>query len=539
MSKNALLIGGAGTGKTTRLLESVAKMLARGQDPYSIGFISFTNAATDNALRRAACQFGFDEKAIRRDGWFRTLHSFCYRLLNIKAGQILAEDSAAGRKWFSEKMGYTPGESKGPFDKSSEEIILAFWDVCRQRLEPWPVTWARCGRLIPIPALDRASDIIERYEQAKRLDNLSDFTDLLGRFSGVRFDTGEAGHLDTCPEGWLPSLDSIIIDEAQDNSPLMDRCLRRLADDSRFAILAGDPFQSIFQFSGSDASLFQAWPREKYEVMPQSHRCPARILELGERCLTHTRGYWDRKIAPRQEPGRIDSEYHPLPLVSKIDVRESWLLLARTNYGLSKFTSQLRREGIPYIMRDGGSSWAAPTRNGEIYSLLMLEQRKPITEPEWGDILKLKDLPVKFGDETFLTHGTKAAWKKRELTDELANLDCLEKWGATEALRNRIGNGTWRQFIPFADEYCRAVLKYGHKAVSEPRILVSTIHSAKGLEADNVALLTTTSRIVEMGRDDPDQRDEEHRLAYVGVTRAKKSLTVIDEPSEQFRLEVG
>ena len=58
---------------------------------------------------------------------------------------------------------------------------------------------------------------------------------------------------------------------------------------------------------------------------------------------------------------------------------------------------------------------------------------------------------------------------------------------------------------------------------------VGTIHSVKGAEADNVALLTTTSNRVDAGNDDALQHDEECRIAYVGVTRTRRNLYVINE----------
>jgi superfamily I DNA/RNA helicase len=58
---------------------------------------------------------------------------------------------------------------------------------------------------------------------------------------------------------------------------------------------------------------------------------------------------------------------------------------------------------------------------------------------------------------------------------------------------------------------------------------VGTIHSVKGAEADNVALLTTTSRRVQQSDEDTEQHDEECRIAYVAVTRAKRNLWIINE----------
>jgi len=71
---------------------------------------------------------------------------------------------------------------------------------------------------------------------------------------------------------------------------------------------------------------------------------------------------------------------------------------------------------------------------------------------------------------------------------------------------------------------------------SSPRIRVGTVHSVKGMEADNVAFLTTIGRRVEQGMEDEPQHDEEQRIAYVAVTRARRNLMVINENSPRKRV---
>jgi len=65
--------------------------------------------------------------------------------------------------------------------------------------------------------------------------------------------------------------------------------------------------------------------------------------------------------------------------------------------------------------------------------------------------------------------------------------------------------------------------------VAQPKVKVGTVHSVKGAEADNVGYLTTTSQKVAAGAEDAQQHDEECRIAYVAVTRAKRNLYVINE----------
>ena len=81
--------------------------------------------------------------------------------------------------------------------------------------------------------------------------------------------------------------------------------------------------------------------------------------------------------------------------------------------------------------------------------------------------------------------------------------------------------------LPETDRaYITALLRRGEKFTGVPRITASTIHGSKGGEADNVVLLTDLSPAAEMEmRINPD---DTHRVFYVGVTRAKKNLYIVD-----------
>ena len=84
--------------------------------------------------------------------------------------------------------------------------------------------------------------------------------------------------------------------------------------------------------------------------------------------------------------------------------------------------------------------------------------------------------------------------------------------------------------------YIRAVLRRGQKITHDPRIKLSTIHGAKGGEADNVMLLTDLSKKTDEAY--WLNKDEERRVFYVGMTRAKQSLYVIRSKSNREFTEV-
>jgi superfamily I DNA/RNA helicase len=129
-----------------------------------------------------------------------------------------------------------------------------------------------------------------------------------------------------------------------------------------------------------------------------------------------------------------------------------------------------------------------------------------------------------------LARGIKTSWPKQVDDWDVIWPNDLESVGATPALIEKIKSGKWVGLVNKGEEWRRHAEVWGSDLASNSKIRVGTIHSVKGMEADNVALLTTISRRVEQGRDDDrEQHDEECRIAYVGVTRARRNLYVINE----------
>jgi superfamily I DNA/RNA helicase len=115
------------------------------------------------------------------------------------------------------------------------------------------------------------------------------------------------------------------------------------------------------------------------------------------------------------------------------------------------------------------------------------------------------------------------------LPDELAEL------GATQLLIDGVRAGKWRQWIEGAQTYSSAVEQWGQEAVDHPKVRIGTIHSAKGSEADNVAVLTSIPSPCFRAAQTPEGFDEETRCKYVAVTRAKRRLVILNESKTKFR----
>jgi DNA helicase-2/ATP-dependent DNA helicase PcrA len=333
------------------------------------------------------------------------------------------------------------------------------------------------------------------------------------------------------PEGELPDVSAWLFDEQQDASPLLDAVCQRLvsAPSVQWCYVVGDPFQSIYGYAGSNSKCFLGWEANKQRTMPKSYRCPAPILELGERCLRrmHT-GYFDRGIAPADHEGSVTEIGGIEAGVARVDPRADWLLIARTKYQTKRLAAEMHAQGKP--MRWASADTGITNRGIGLLALYSLSQGNAVTGHQWAKALEL--LPVKDRHkQAILVRGAKTRWRN---PDEAKHWDQiypneLTAMGATEALAAAIASGEWVSLVDGGAQWKRMADKWGAELASEPRVRVGTIHSVKGAEADHVLLLTTTSNIVAAGEEDAVQHDEECRIAYVAVTRTRRNLYVVNE----------
>jgi len=533
--KIARLIGAAGSGKTTELLRIMEAALPKlGGDPLRLGFASFTRAARAEAVARAAAAWNVPPSLLDGEGWFRTVHSTAKRCLGIEKGQLIG-NSPSDTEWISKALGVKVSTSidedtgQQKFVGGQEGAALTCWQKARNTLQPLDEAVRRMRRLDDeVPDFAAVVRIAEWYELAKRLEDRLDFCDLLLRFAGFWCSPMD-GVSRTTPQGELPNVSAWIFDEQQDASPLLDAACKRLvsAESVVWCYAAGDPFQSVFGFAGSSAECFLGWPADKERIMPKSYRCPAPILALGERCLRRMhRGYFNRNVAPADHEGNIYEGEVELPVL-RARPDEDWLFIARTNYEASRLYATLHSAGKParWVKQADGIT----VRGQGLAALYALEKGKHISGAEWARAIEL--LPTTDKNKSpMLTRGTKTGWGKKHADhwDVIFPSD-LPNVGATESLTEWIRSGRWCGLVDRGEEWRRHAEKWGPDLASSSRIRVGTVHSVKGMEADNVALLTTIGKRVEAGMEDADQHDEEQRIAYVGVTRTRHNLYVINE----------
>ena len=498
--------GPPGTGKTTTLLNQVDKLLSEGMAPNDIGYFAFTRKAAHEARDRAVARFNLNpEKDLL---YFRTLHSLAFQVLGMSGSEILGDK---GVKSFSEEAGIdlTINGSEHISDdgfmlmKSNNPVMRAF-DLARNTLKG--PSYAYNATELPIPSYE-FEHLYKEYERFKALNGLSDFTDMMVELSEK--------------PGSIPLLKVVFLDEAQDLTPLQWKVAHHLSDRSERMFVAGDDDQGIYRWAGADINHFVELPGGS-EVLSQSYRIPHSIHKVADSVVQRIRSRQKKIWLPRHEKGSVERTYDANTVSFDND---EWLILAQANYMLDELADRLTSSGH-YFERKGSPSLKKTIRSA-ISSWNHLQQSP-------GHEVSLKEA-VNLYDHMSSGEGR----LKRGAKKMLGGADEQDLF-TMAVLRQHFGletpDDTWDMALDrIGDEdraYATALLNRGINIFEKPRIKLSTIHGAKGGEADNVLLFMDLSgkALKEMEKNP----DDAHRVLYVGVTRAKQNL-VLKMPEDSQR----
>ena len=549
-------IGGAGTGKTRYILERLTEAReSMGLAAEEVGMATFTRAGRAEISERAADAWGVSVETLTQGGWFRTAHSIGYRCCGVSQEQILAGTN--GDDWVSQALGgkvRTRSDARGDRSYVSEDgsetipDAMRAWNLARSRMAPLADTLSELRETGESDCdIEDVISVVRKYERAKSREGKLDFTDIIARFAGIKFSVDGVEYVE--PLGEVPErLRVLAIDEAQDSSRLVDAVCRRLAASESIAKIwiCGDPYQSIHGFAGGDYRWFMSWNAEEY-VMPRSYRCPRNILSLGERCLKQmTSGYRDRKIEPAAEGGLIrdcDSASEAVQFAgSYLNDNETTLILGRCAFSLDDYETELIARKLPYCWVDKGHAPVALSGHEALFSL---EQGKVCSGEGLKNAISMIRVSSPDGSR-LLKKGTKAAWGRGEYQSLDIVRPCKEDYeiaGIQEPLAELIKSGRWHLAMEGrnrdrAELWRDSAVRFGVSAASSPRIRLSTVHAAKGLEADNVIVSSISSPAVARSSSaSEDRHNEECRVAYVAVTRAKKRfMRVLD--GHRYQMEI-
>lgn len=497
-SKTTIILGPPGTGKTTRLLSIVEQELLDWTPANKIGYLAFTRKAAQEARERATKSLSLDPDQLI---YFRTLHSMATLLLGIRAESLMQPDHyqqlskllgleiSSGQKVDQESGTMRRGDKEG-----NGYIFLDY--LARNTLTDPVKVWSTSDKPGTQQRFDQFVRALKRYKESR---HLLDYTDIIETFIRQK----------PCPR-----LSCLVIDEGQDLSALQWQMVKVLAEKADRVYIAGDDDQSCYVWAGADVKQFISL-EGAIEVLPKSYRLPSRVHRLASRLANKIKSRRSKVWQPREEGGQVDLvqswEYAGLR-------QGQWLLLARNHYQLTPLVHYCRDQGYNYATQSGHMASSPVAR-----SIWGYEQ---LRDGEAVDLETAKSV-YDYIDHSLLEKGAKARLAEAS-PDESYTLEKLqEDYGLWDRLSKL--SHSWHTVLikikPYDAVYFKKFLARGERLLSEPRIRLSTIHGAKGGEADNVLLLSDMSRQTEESYEqDPDS---ETRVFYVAVTRAKDRLAIV------------
>jgi len=390
-------------------------------------------------------------------------------------------------------------------------------------------------RLPPLQTVEYYAGV---YEAAKAKAKRLDFCDLLLRYAG-RFWTGNhACPLGECPpQGPVPDLPVWVHDEMQDCSALTALVFRRLSAPAKFIYLFGDVWQAIFDWAGADHRVFSTWPVQREEVLPLSYRCPSNVLAAADAVMLRG-GYAPRAFRSQREGGMVEHLDNLGDALAAVEVGTPTLVLARTNEYARAAAQRLDEMCTPWRPTRGAGGFAAPARAAGVRALLALEQGGSVDATGLWRLLEL--LPQKAEEGTLIARGTKTRFKDAETRTRLdgevpggftlRDLDIF-----SDSLRCRIADATAEVFLAEGPARMLAAgRRHGLGALDDPKCLVGTAHSSKGMGAQHVIAINRIPYPTQKAIETPAGMDEERRLWYTVLTRSRERLVITEAGGQRF-----
>lgn len=527
------VVGPPGTGKTTYLAAQAKDAVLK---------YGGKNVLICSLTRAAAFEIGGRDTEVAPEN-VGTLHAHAYRALGKP---VIAESKV--KDWNAAYPEYeiTSGRKGGVDDPMDEEsgqgdgdALLAEINNLRAALVP-EEKW----RLIH-------KDFWMKWSGWKDENGYMDFTDLI-----------EKCLTDTSGPPGDPMV--MIGDEAQDWSAMEAKLFRdHWGSHANEVIMAGDGDQTLYSWRGADPNIFldHPVPADQHRVLEQSWRVPGAVHEVAQRWIRQIHHREDVKYRPTPNPGEFgmfDGSFKNLDALiddikAKITDGESCMVLASCGFLLKPIISVLRAEGIPFhnpyrkqqpvwnplqrrkdavIAADRLLAYLAPTvHSGRDAVMQWTEDEFETWVPllRTGDVLRrgVKNQMGGKGEFKFMPNMTLGSYQHYfedfESHHELT-MSCDLDWFEGALLPSKV------KPMEYPLNIARA---FGHESLSErPRVVVGTIHSVKGGEADNVYVFPDLSPAAmrEWG-DAGEGHDAIIRMFYVAMTRSKNRLYLCNRGS--------
>lgn len=581
----ALLLAGAGTGKTRTLIYRVAHLIESGVSPESILLLTFTNKAANEMKERA-------EKMLKEKCGITacTYHSFCVKML----------------RFYGKMAGISPDFTiiSGPDEADIIDIVKS--ELNFQKLKNMPSASVFASMLstcvnkrLTLEELLKEQKywrfrqnerklllLREETKKYKEEHNLFNYDDILLKFDQMLTDYSNIARRIEDTYRY------IMVDEYQDTNTLQDSIIRKIRTKNTNLMVVGDDMQSIYKFRGADVQNILSFPKRytdcKVIYLTENYRSSQEILNLANHVMTNaTEGYQKNLRAQfsSQELPKVysvnDTKTEAEFVLNRIKAKHAEgipyndiCVLYRNSFQSYELEVLLNKAGLDFE-KYGGIRFLDRAHIKDVLAFLRI-YTNPSDELAWFRILQLhigigkvyaRNISRKcleYGPEYLIDDCHKR--KKygvhiRKLYDEIQSwegkefLEILKSSCAyyAKTLENTIRNKKvdsesdreeslqdlkrnkeditilqemakdYDSALAFLDATTLDATK--SKENEEDKLVLSTIHSIKGLEYDTVILLDCIDEILPSARYIGSPEDNEDvRCMYVAVTRAKNTL---------------
>lgn len=485
--KSELILGPAGTGKTTTLLNIIDQALSEGIPPQKIGCFSFSTKASNELINRAIERFPQYKK--KDFIYFRTLHSLAFKELKISKADVMGtkhlEDFGQVMGGYDFKNQYNEHTEKPPIGGGLGDKALSVYALAKCKKKPLEEVWRALDECdISWPDLKDFSEGLDKYKAEHNLMLFSDFME----------------H----PQDQI-DIDLLVLDEAQDFTAQQWNYGFRTGGKAENVFMAGDDDQTIFEWAGADLGTLLSLNADR-KVLPYSYRLPQTHYDIATRILSRISHRYPKTWSPKNEKGTVTH----ISSEEEVDLSEgTWLLLARHKWELPRLEAIAIAQGVSYEREHNKSIHRAECKAVLYYERL----RKGGAVSSVQTKVMAKFIPN---------------WEPPEITThQVIWDDCHFPFSRDQ---------TWMDVMTLMGydlkEYIRAMLRRGESLTGEPRVKISTIHMSKGGEAENVLLIPDMSRRTALHY--INNPDPELRVWYVAATRSKKNLFIVQPKTKHF-----
>jgi DNA helicase-2/ATP-dependent DNA helicase PcrA len=610
----ALVIAGAGSGKTRTLTYRVAYLLEQGIPPDRILLLTFTNKAAGEMMRRVSDLLGQELPSL----WGGTFHSIGARILRSNADRlgyrrdftILDRDDS--KDLIKACIAEAGIETKGTHFPKPEVLNEIFSLAANTHHPVEDLLDAQFSYFSQFT--EKISDLAQRYAKRKRATNAMDFDDLLALWLKLLQEHAEAR------EHYQRRFQFILVDEYQDTNKLQSDLIDLLADRHHNVTVVGDDAQSIYGWRGANfQNIFkfpERYPGAKVFKIETNYRSTPEILKVANAAIAANRNQFTKTLTPARKSGLKpalvaceDAAQQSAFIVQRVmELRDEGVsmnqvaVLYRSHFHALELQLELTRRNIPFSITSGIRFFEqAHIKDATAYIKLIANPQDELAFKRLAQLLP--GIAAKGANKIWKIFSPKMEDGKSKVASQRPDANNPQLPTPDSQFRLRIAPAlqacaksvpakaatAWAQFVATIaqledptvrnsaakmlrlvidagyDDYLKenfanyrtrledleqlAVFAYQFNSVEDfltqlalltnveaeddqsaksdsEQIRLSTIHQAKGLEFDAVFVIMLCDGLFPSARsmENDEGEEEERRLFYVAITRAKTEL---------------